>query len=176
MSCSSVKSLLYFTLFAYILSSCQSPSKLLEKFHKRGGKIECDTTTVTIEKIVKAADGKDSLIYVPVTEYVPQIEYKTKWKTRLEYRFDHKKFEDSLHHIRKMADLDIKKRVKESNSEAKLKDKELKSLKLKLKSAEKREKSSLFWTWVGKRWWILVLLGWLCRDLVRVTLKGKWYV
>ena len=92
--------MLWLTLFIYalvFLTSC-SPQYHLKKFHKKGGKIECKGDTTLIEKVVKGKDGKDSISYVPVTEYVPQIEYKTRWQVR----FDNKRFNDSLRYVRLM--------------------------------------------------------------------------
>jgi hypothetical protein len=90
--------LLIFSLLTMLVFASCSPTHHLNKFYKKGGKIQCDTTTVTVEKIVKGKDGKDSLIYVPITEYVPQIEYKTKWQVR----FDNRRFEDSMKYVRRM--------------------------------------------------------------------------
>jgi len=91
-------SLLIFSILTMLVFASCSPTHHLNKFYKKGGKIQCDTTTVTVEKIVKGKDGKDSLIYVPITEYVPQIEYRTKWQTR----FDNRRFEDSMKYVRRM--------------------------------------------------------------------------
>ena len=90
--------LLIFSLLTMLVFASCSPTHHLNKFYKKGGKIECKGDTVQIEKIVMDIHGKDSLIYVPITEYVPQIEYRTKWQTR----FDNRRFEDSMKYVRRM--------------------------------------------------------------------------
>lgn len=77
------------------LSSCKTAEQHLEKFHKKGGQIECKSDTVTVERIVKGKDGRDSLIYKDsiVTKYETTIQ--TKWRIR----FDNKRFKDSLNTI-----------------------------------------------------------------------------
>ena len=155
-----VMALMFFT-------SCSSPEKLMQKFYKKGGKIECKGDTLTIEKVVKGKDGKDSLIYVPHIEYVPHVEVQTKWM----YRMDKKALRDSLKHTEKIHKLDIKKLDKENKTAEKLKDKELKALEIQLKAEQKKNKASVFWTWIGKRWWLIALISFISGGFLVFKLK-----
>jgi hypothetical protein len=78
-----------------ILCAC-SPAFHLDKFYKKGGKIEPIEKTITIHDTIKGKDGKDSLIYRTVTVECPQPTIETRWKTR----FDNKRFKDSLKVVR----------------------------------------------------------------------------
>jgi hypothetical protein len=132
------------TLSLFILlafSSC-SPEYHLGKFKKKGGKIECKGDTVQIEKIVKDIHGKDSLIYVPVTEYVPQIEYKTKWQVR----FDNKRFKDSLDFVKKQNKINQKTLIKE--------------VKVKGKTEVKVQRAK-------SRWYLWLILGFVMAHFLR---------
>lgn len=123
------------------LYSC-TPTYHLNKFHKKGGKIECKGDTTFVETVVKGKDGKDSLIYVPVTEYVPQIEYKTRWQTR----FDNKRFNDSLKYVRKM--------YKDSARTI------VKTEKIKGKTEVKIQRTK-------SRWWLWFIIGFVLAHLLR---------
>jgi hypothetical protein len=127
-----------------VFASC-SPTHHLNKFYKKGGKIQCDTTTVTVEKIVKGKDGKDSLIYVPITEYVPQIEYKTKWQVR----FDNRRFEDSMKYVRRMYKDSVRTVVK------------VEKVKGKTEVKVQRAKS---------RWYLWLILGFVLAHVIRWAL------
>lgn len=90
------------TLFLALLlalSSCITAEKHLQKFYEKGGKLEPVERIVTLYDTIPGKDGKDSiverLIEVPCPE--PQAP-----KTRWQVRFDNKRFNDSLKHIRKM--------------------------------------------------------------------------
>ena len=96
---------IFVTVILFFISSC-SPEFHLNKFKKKGGKIECKGDTTTIEKIVKGKDGKDTTIYL--TEYVPTIEYRTKY----EIRYDYKRFKDSLQAVKQMYKDSVKTVVK----------------------------------------------------------------
>lgn len=94
-----MKKLFAVSLLLGILFSCMTAEKHLEKFYKKGGKLEPVERIVAIHDTIPGVDGKDSiierLIEVPCPEPEPP---KTKWKVR----FDNKRFKDSLKHVRKM--------------------------------------------------------------------------
>ena len=131
----------FLSVIIYHLSSC-SPTYHLNKFHKKGGKIECKGDTTTIVKTIKGKDGKDSLIYVPVTEYVPQIEYKTKWQVR----FDNKRFKDSLNVVRRMYKDSVRTVVKTE--------------KIKGKTEVKVQR-------VKSRWWLWLIIGFALAHVIK---------
>ena len=138
-------SLLIFSILTMLVFASCSPTHHLNKFYKKGGKIQCDTTTVTVENIVKGKDGKDSLIYVPITEYVPQIEYKTKWQTR----FDNRRFEDSMKYVRRMYKDSVRTVVK------------VEKVKGKTEVKVQRAKS---------RWYLWLILGFVLAHVIRWAL------
>lgn len=77
------------------MSGC-SPTFHLDKFYKKGGKIEQVEKTVTIHDTIKGKDGKDSIIYRTVNVECPEPIIKTRWKVR----FDNRRFKDSLNSVR----------------------------------------------------------------------------
>ena len=88
------------------LGSC-SKQYHFEKFIDKGGKIEpkIEWKTETKTDTIKGVDGKDSIVFrydsIPFAVY--DIQYIPKWQVR----FDNKRFEDSLKHIRKMYDMKV---------------------------------------------------------------------
>ena len=101
------------------LSSC-SASWHLNKAVKKGAELEqvsvpvylYDTVIDTVDNrviirtIIKDTVWNDKTI----VRYVP----KTKWQTRIEYRYDHKRFKDSLKYFKRMYSDSLKAAVKTS--------------------------------------------------------------
>lgn len=131
----------FVSVIIFALSSC-TPQYHLNKFHKKGGKIECKGDTTYIEKVIKGKDGKDSIIYVPTKEYIPQIEYRTKWQVR----FDNKRFNDSLKYIRLMYKDSVRTVVKTE--------------KIKGKTEVKIQR-------VKSRWWLWLIIGFVLAHILR---------
>lgn len=74
-----------YLLIVFLLASC-TPQFHLNKFYKKGGKFECDTTTIT--KLDTLYINGDTIITErPFTVIEKQIEYKTRWQTRYEYKY-----------------------------------------------------------------------------------------
>jgi beta-xylosidase len=68
------------------LSSC-SANYHMAKFIKKGGKVKNDTTLVTVNDTIRI-NGKDSVIVRTVQAVCPELEAtKTRWQTRIEYRY-----------------------------------------------------------------------------------------
>jgi len=68
------------------LSSC-SANYHMAKFIKKGGIIKNDTTLVRISDTIKV-NGKDSIIYRTFNKVCPEMQSpKTRWETRIEYRY-----------------------------------------------------------------------------------------
>jgi len=68
------------------LSSC-SANYHMAKFIKKGGKVKNDTTLVTVNDTIQI-NGKDSIIVRTVQAVCPELEApKTRWETRIEYRY-----------------------------------------------------------------------------------------
>lgn len=77
----------------FILFSC-SANYHLSKFVKKGGKISNDTTLVTYADTIRI-NGKDSIVYRDTRILCPELESpKTRWQTRIEYRY--KKAHDKI--------------------------------------------------------------------------------
>jgi beta-xylosidase len=68
------------------LSSC-SANYHMAKFIKKGGKVKNDTTLVKVNDTIQI-NGKDSIIVRTVQAVCPELEApKTRWETRIEYRY-----------------------------------------------------------------------------------------
>lgn len=124
------------------LSSCRSPEHHFQKFTKKGGKVECKGDTTVIEKIVKGADGKDSLVYLTIKEYYPEIVTKTRW----EVRFDNRRFNDSLKNVRAMYKDSVKTVVRTE--------------KIKGKTEVKVQR-------VKSRWYLWLIIGFVAAHVLR---------
>jgi hypothetical protein len=85
-------------LFIILLLSSCGQSFHLKKFYKKGGKIEPIEKTITITDTIQGADGKDSIVFRDVIIDCPDPVIETKWQTRIKYKFDNKRFKDSLKH------------------------------------------------------------------------------
>ncbi len=96
-----MKKLLILLAILYSCSDAHQAQSGLKKFYRNGGKFNCDTTMIMMSDTIKI-NGKDSIIYRTFNNVCPDVQVpKTIRQTRIELRFDHKKFEDSLKHIRK---------------------------------------------------------------------------
>lgn len=119
------KSTIIATIFL-TLGSC-SRQYHFERFIVKGGKIEpkIEWKTVTKTDTIKGKDGRDSLIYC--FDSIPYAVYETKYVPKWQVRFDNKRFEDSLKHIRLMYRDSLKNAVKSQKIESKT---EIKSKKI----------------------------------------------
>lgn len=121
-------------VLALSLSACMSADKHLQKFYKKGGKIEQVERIVTITDTIKGKDGKDSIVYREISLDCPQpIAPITKWKLR----FDNRRFRDSLNTYRKIYKDSLRYDVKQAKIEAK---RDIKQLKLNNKKEIKQQK------------------------------------
>ena len=93
------------------LTSC-GQSYHLKKFYKKGGKLETVEKVVTITETIKGKDGKDSIVFRDVLVPCPEPIIETRWRTRLELRFDSKRFRDSLKYHKALAKFEARKTVK----------------------------------------------------------------
>lgn len=101
------------------LSSC-SAQYHLNKAVKKGAELEqvsmpvylYDTITDTVDnRVIIRTIIKDTMWSVrDVVKYVP----KTRWQTRIEYRYDHKRFKDSLKYFKRMYSDSLKAAVRMS--------------------------------------------------------------
>jgi len=97
-----MKKLLVLLVIIYSCSDAHQAQRGLKKFYKNGGKFNCDTTMIMLSDTIKI-NGKDSIIYRTFNTVCPDVQVpKTIRQTKIELRFDHKKFDDSLKHVRKM--------------------------------------------------------------------------
>ena len=171
----------FLAVIIFYISSC-SPQYHLNKFHKKGGKIECVGDTVQVKiPVPKLIKGEiqyvDSLIEIPCPE--TEINFPpSKQEIRYRYRLDKKALNDSVNLVKKKYDFDLKKADKDNKAELKLKDKELKALNIQIRAANKANKSSVFWTWIGKRWYLLLIAGYLIRlfqPIIWKLIKSRLY-
>ena len=100
-------------IIVFLLASC-TPQFHLNKFYKKGGKFECDTTTIT--KLDTLYINGDTIITErPFTIIEKQIEYKTRWETKYEYKYKR----DTLRVYRDKIKYKYKEVKKEQRTEAK---------------------------------------------------------
>lgn len=78
--------------------------------------------TVTIHDTIKGKDGRDSIVYRDVQVEVPREVIKTRWQTR----FETKRFNDSLKHVRKVYSDSLKYALKHEKIVVKYKYKYIK--------------------------------------------------
>lgn len=93
------------------LSSC-SPQYHMTKFIKKGGNVKNDTTLVTVNDTIRI-NGKDSVIVRTVQAVCPEWEApKTRFETRIEYRYKTKVEKDQIKWRTKYQIKYIKQQVK----------------------------------------------------------------
>lgn len=96
--------------FIWAMASCDTAKRQsyhYNKFIKLGGKIDTVERTVTIEKVIKGKDGKDSLIYIDVPVKCPEatVTYKDRWHIRRMDRQEKDSLKRSYAHSEKMLKL-----------------------------------------------------------------------
>lgn len=127
-----------------ILSSC-TPTFHLEKFYKKGGKIEPVETTITITDTL-TINGKDSIVYRKVNVECPQPIIETRWKTR----FDNKRFKDSLKVVRIQYKDSLKYALRTYKNELKTQVKNVKSSEKTKRTVTRQENKRSWWLfWLG---------------------------
>lgn len=136
--------LIYIVILGLFLSSC-SAAWHLQKAEKKGAELGKEvvykyiTEHDTISNEIKVID---SIPYqVTKIEYVP--------KTKYQIRFDHKRFKDSLNFIRKMYKDSVKYVIKEVRIENKAD----------IKKTKIENRCSPFLRFIGRMWWVFVILG-----------------
>lgn len=102
-----------------LLASC-SPQYYMNKFIKKGGKIVNDTTLVTLNDTIRI-NGKDSVIVRTVQAVCPEMQApKTRWETRIEYRYKTKVEKARIKYITKY----VKQQRKADNVKSKFRFKQ----------------------------------------------------
>jgi hypothetical protein len=137
-----------------IMSSC-SPTFHLEKFYKKGGKIEQVEKTVTIKEVV-TIDGKDSIIYRTVNVECPEPIIKPRWKTR----FDNKRFKDSLNSVRIEYKDSLRYALRTHKNELKTEVKTVKSNDKTERTTTRQENKRSWWLfWLGLAVGVIIMLS-----------------
>lgn len=91
-------------------------------------------------------------IFIETKEACVQFDFSG-YMSPVEARAMKNMYEDSLKHVRKMTSLE-NKRAKNDNKH------ETKQLRL-------ETKGSVFWSWIGRRWWVLLITGYLLNWVLR---------
>jgi len=109
--------ILFVMFFAWILYGCSAEyhmKKAIDKGYVMSVKIDTIRVPYLVNLKVK---GKDTTLIMYKDSIVPKLvtEYKTKWM----YRFDNKRFSDSLAHIRAMYKDSLRNALKSKKIEAK---------------------------------------------------------
>lgn len=142
-----------------ILCSC-SATHHLNKFYKKGGKIEQVEKAVTIHDTIKGKDGKDSIIFRTLNVECPEPIIKTRWKVR----FDNKRFLDSLKVIRIQYKDSLRYALR---SEKNVLKNDLKTVKSndKTKRVETRQENK------RSLWWLFFILGAVTMVVINFGIK-----
>ena len=143
--------ILFVMFFAWILYGCSAEyhmKRAVDKGYVMSVKIDTFRVPYLVNVQIK---GKDTTLIMYKDSIVPKLvtEYKTKWM----YRFDNKRFADSLAHIKAMYEDSLRNALKSKKIEAKH---DVKVIKQKTKQAQSENKngiSDLF------KWIALSILG-----------------
>ena len=158
--------ILFVMFFAWILYGCSAEyhmKKAVDKGFVLNVKIDTLKIPYFVTLKIKGKDTtliqyKDSLIYQTKTEYVP------KWR----YRFDNKRFADSLAHIRAMYQDSLKNALKSQKVEAR-KDNKTKKQTRKVIQSENKNGFSDSMKWIA----IILFLLIIAYFLFKWELKDK---
>ena len=144
-----------------VMSSC-SATQHLNKFYKKGGKIEQVEKTVTIHDTIKGKDGKDSIIFRNVNVECPEPIIKTRWKVR----FNNKRFLDSLKVMRIQYKDSLRYALRTLRIELKNDYKTVKSNDKTKRTTTRQENKRSWWLfWLGLAVGIIIML--IIKILIR---------
>ena len=150
-----------YILLILILCSC-SATQHLNKFYKKGGKIEQVEKTVTIHDTIKGKDGKDSIIFRNVNVECPEPIIKTRWKVR----FNNKRFLDSLKVMRIQYKDSLRYALRTLRIELKNDYKTVKSNDKTKRTTTRQENKRSWWLfWLGLAVGIIIML--IIKILIR---------
>ncbi len=158
--------ILFVMFFAWILYGCSAEyhmKKAVDKGYVMSVKIDTLKIPYLVKVNIKGKDTtliqyKDSLIYQTKTEYV------SKWR----YRFDNKRFADSLSHIRAMYQDSLKNALKSQKVEAR-KDNKTKKQTRKVIQSENKNGFADSMKWIA----IILFLLIIAYFLFKWELKDK---
>ena len=149
-----------YILLILILCSC-SATQHLNKFYKKGGKIEQVPKVVTLTDTV-TINGKDSIIYHKVNIECPEPIIKTRWKVR----FNNKRFLDSLKVMRIQYKDSLRYALRTLRIELKNDYKTIKSNDKTKRTTTRQENKRSWWLfWLGLAVGIIIML--LIKILIR---------
>ena len=143
-----------------ILCSC-SPTFHLDKFYKKGGKIEQVERVVTVSDTI-TVNGKDSIIYRKINIECPEPVIETRWKTRFVYKTV-KALEKEKTKQTKSND---KKAVKTNKNDKKADVKTLKSNN-KSENVKNRQENKRSWS----LFWLGLTVGAILMLLVKIFIR-----
>lgn len=138
--------ILFLMFFAWMLYGCSAEyhmKRAVDKGYTMSVKIDTIRVPYLVNLKVK---GKDTTLIVYKDSIVPKLvtEYKTKWM----YRFDNKRFADSLAHIRAMYEDSLRNALKSKKIEAKH-DVKVKKQKTKQTQSENKNGFSDSMKWIA---------------------------
>ena len=103
------------SIWLMFLISC-SANFHMRKFIKKGGVIEQTEKTILVTDTLRI-NGKDSIIFRTISVQCPELEApKTRWQTRIEYKYRYKTIRDSFETIRYIVKQDRKEAVKQAKT------------------------------------------------------------
>jgi hypothetical protein len=155
--------------FAWILYGCSAEyhmKKAVDKGYVMSVKIDTFRVPYLVNVQIK---GKDTTLIMYKDSIVPKLvtEYKTKWM----YRFDNKRFADSLAHIRAMYEDSLRNALKSKKIEAKH-DVKVKKQKTKQTQSENKNGISDLFKWIAVVLVQLIIVYFLFRWELRSKSNG----
>jgi len=161
--------ILFVMFFAWILYGCSAEyhmKKAVDKGYVMSVKIDTFRVPYLVNVHIK---GKDTTLIMYKDSIVPKLvtEYKTKWM----YRFDNKRFADSLAHIRAMYEDSLRNALKSKKIEAKH-DVKVKKQKTKQTQSENKNGISDLFKWIAVVLVQLIIVYFLFRWELRSKSNG----
>lgn len=161
--------ILFVMFFAWMLYGCSAVYHMKRAVDK-GYVMSVKIDTIRVPYLVNVQiKGKDTTLIMYKDSIVPKLvtEYKTKWM----YRFDNKRFADSLAHIRAMYEDSLRNALKSKKIEAKHDVKVKKQTRKVIQSENKNGISDLF-KWIAVVLVQLIIVYFLFRWELRSKSNG----
>lgn len=155
-----INGILFISLVIFI-ARC-SPEYHKNKFYEKGGKFECNIDTLKVP-VIKYVNGEPIVEYKDSIVVTTEVEYKTKWQ----YRFDNKRFKDSLSVVKRMYSDSLRYAFKSQKSNNK-KEAKVSKHENKTKRTEIRRESR-------SRWFLWLVIGFFIGVVVTIILIRKKY-
>ena len=147
-----------YLIIILLLTSCGQVFHM-KRFIKKGGTIDYIERTITLTDTIKGADGKDSIVFRDLIVPCPDPVIETRWKTKINLRFDNMRFKDSLRFVKRMYSDSLKSAFKSTRIESRI-----------VKNKDKQETKQVKAKW--NVW--LILIGLVCGYVLPKIVQRLW--